>query len=110
MCFFCFNCFAPASDETCVRVPPANFTFINGLAYGYEEGAFPKTLQGRLTKNQYYNIISEINDKLGSYMPCPGLTCIGYLLAIPTLGLSWLLMWLCCVRSAENAVRKAIVK
>ena len=43
-------------------------------------------------------------------MPCPGLTCIGYLLAIPTLGLSWVLMWLCCVRTAEKHARKAIDK
>ena len=108
MCFICFNCCAPKSDNTCIRVPPANFTFINGLAYWFDESFYDDRLKGRINQNQFSNVISDINDKLGSHMPCPGLTMIGYLLAIPTLGLTWLMMWFCCVQEAQQEVRMTI--
>ena len=96
-----FNKKVPKSTNDCVVVKPGCCTFVNGLAYTYDENSYDNSLEGKLSQSEYYNLVSLVNDKLMSYMPCPTLTCYGYLLALPTLGLTFLLMWLCCVRRAE---------
>ena len=106
---FCFNRYVPASKDDLIVVPPGGITFVNGMAFSYREyKSYDERLKPYLSKSEFRECISAINDDLEVKMPCPGLTGLSYLLAIPTLGLTLLLAWLCCVRRAENDVREII--
>ena len=101
-----FNKNVPVSTSDCIVIRPGCCTFVSGLAYSYDETSYDKSLSAKLSKREFEQLISGVNDKLMSYMPCPTITCYGYLLALPTLGLTFLLMYLCCVKKAENKVRE----
>ena len=62
-----------------------------------------------MNKRDFTNIIESINDALFSYFPCPMCLFCGYLLCIPTLGLS-LLMPNVCIKEANTEVEKQIEK
>ena len=108
---YCFGKYVPDSTDECTIVKPDGWTFVNGMGSGYceefDEEAFKNN---NLTKTEFQSTVGRINDLLMAYMPCPGMCCCGYLLALPTLGLSLLLMYCCCVSDAQKRVDSFIDK
>jgi len=88
---------------------PAGKTFVNGLARVYADDYDEEAFNGYLSRRDFSTIMESINDALFNYFPCPMCLFCGYLLCIPTLGLS-LLMPNVCIRDADAEVRRQIEK
>ena len=98
----------PESKPDKVVVKPAFCcTWFNGLACSYEEESSydEQAFKGTLKKNEFRDIVDDINNQIFGFMPCPTMWCCAYLLAIPTLGLSLLLVTKCCIADATQAGR-----
>jgi len=63
--------------------------------------------EGYLSEKEFLNIMDTINCTLFNYFPCPMCLCLGYFLALPTLGLSFLMPNV-CVRDAEEQLQNFI--
>ena len=90
-----FNMQIPESTEHVIVVRPTGKTFITGLAQSYSEDYDQKVFEDYLTKQEYTRIMESINDVLFNFFPCPMCLFCGYLLALPTLGLSFLMPNVC---------------
>ena len=97
--------YIPESSEHIIVIKPNGKTFITGLAQSYSEDFNEEAFSGYLTKREFVNIMEAINDSLFNYFPCPMCLFCGYFLAIPTLGLSFLMPNV-CIRDAEEQVLK----
>lgn len=60
-----------------------------------------------MSKRDYREMITKINDMLYTYFPCPLCWCFGYLCCIPTLGLSMCCPYI-CVNDAEDELKNLI--
>lgn len=83
-------------------------TWVNGLAMEYDEDAYNQEIIGKfITRKDFIRVIVQINDTLFSFYPCPLCQCCGYCLCPCTLGLSFLLPYI-CIRDAEKEARLII--
>ena len=106
---FCCDCdHIPESDEDVIIVEPDSCTFWNGLSRSYSKKFDRERFAGRLRKQDFDEVIEEINEVLFYKMPSPICWCIGHLIAIPTLGISMCFMHCCCVSEAEKMTQKKI--
>ena len=109
----CCPCLLPKSDENTVIVPPQGLVFCPGLASDYDEDSYKANkpyIKNRVAERDYRRVIRDINESNYSYTPCPTMWCCGYFLAIPTAGLSLLLLYCCCVSEAERHMQSYISK
>ena len=97
----------PKNSEKVINAGAIGFTFINGFGWAYDDG-YQSEFEGKLKRDEHYQLIHEINDTVFDKMPCPTITIIMYLLALPTLGLSFLIMYFCCIMESEKKVKQTI--
>ena len=93
----CFALQIPKTKPNCIIVRPAPWptaiTYVNGVPTLFNEDYDEVAFKGLITRREFEEIIGSINCSLLGFLPCfLGLTLM-YLLAIPTLGLSFLCVW-----------------
>ncbi|CEP01191.1 hypothetical protein PBRA_008503 [Plasmodiophora brassicae] len=97
----------PPSTDTCVIVPPVRASgCIGGVYHAYSE-RFPPQLEKHMSKDQFRDLIEEINDTLDVHFPCVLCMSYGMGCAPCTLGLSCIVPGQCVVE-ARNEVRRRL--
>ena len=85
-------------------------TFVNGLAQQFNEDSYDRAVLSKyIPERDFKKIMSNINDTLYAMFPCPLCFCFGYCCCPCTLGLSFLLPYV-CVRDAEREMRDLLHK
>ena len=103
------TCIPKSSPDKVIVQPEGCCTWFTGLACSYDQYSYKahaKHFGGTLTERDFEKTVDEINDGIGGYLPCPTMWCCAYLLAIPTLCLSLLLVSKCCVADATASARR----
>ena len=82
--------------------------FWSGIAPRYDDEYPEEILSGIISKNIFNNMISEINDNLTTYWPCPlWYIFIGYILGCLTLGLCWIFPYK-SIKEAKSSILRII--
>lgn len=89
-------------DWCFVKVPSTGLRQINGIASGYSTD-YPPQLNGIVSKEEYVDIITRLNDTIRSYWPCNLCYFFGYGCSICTCGASLLCPQYCMSHSEQYA-------
>ena len=89
-----FNRQIPEGDENTIIIPPASKTFVTGIAPTYYL-AYPAILKEYISEAEFKKEMEKLNDASLELFPCSLCFSYGYLFAICTLGLSFLLPSIC---------------
>lgn len=104
-CIICFI-LLPKSTASKIILRPKGKIFINGLASSYED-SYPSQLKKYIDEFLYKKYINELNATILTHWPCRCALLIGYICCIFTIGLSFLIPYL-CIKDSEGMLLKQI--
>ena len=85
-------------------------TWVNGLSSAYEANYDLHFFSGgSLGRGQFIDAIEFFNEEVGSMFPCPLCFCYGYCCCLCTLGLSFVLPYV-CMNDAKERARETLNK
>ena len=109
--------YIPKSSKDCYIIKPygklsilliyAAHTFITGISSQYSFDYDPQTVGYMLSEEEFNNMVNDFNRALSNFWPCTLSISIGYIFALFTCGLSFLIPNL-CIGDAEKSLRTRI--
>src|SRR6476661_5020108 len=97
----------PKSGEHTYIIRPSTKTWINGIPLGYEDYYDASLLKNYLTEKEFSSIMEQINDSIYEYAPCSYCFWYGYVCCFCTLGLSFVVPFL-CMKDVTFNLRKTV--
>ena len=91
----------PRSTKSCYIIRPFSSTFVTGISKQYSFTYDQDLLGDRMSEDDFQQMVAVFNNALTSMWPCNLVLSLGYLFALFTCGLSFLLPML-CIRDAEK--------
>lgn len=101
-----FNKLVPKSSENKIIIRPMGRTFVTGLSNFYDS-SYPPQLEPFIGEVAFKNCMAEINNVVQNYWPCTCARFCGYWCCPFTLGLSFLVPFL-CISDAESALQRQL--
>lgn len=95
----------PYTKHLTFAVAPVEKTFITGVAQGYDT-TYPSEhalLMEKLSEPEFSYIIGHVNQTVTAFWPCSFIIVVGYLFALFTFGLSFMLPNM-CIKDARKSL------